>query len=156
MKTNLFFIAFLLATTLALAQPDGGKRSDKLEALRIAFITEKLSLTPQEAQVFWPIYNEHHTKMREIRNQNKGATKNADVATDAEIEKIILAHFDSEQRVLTLQKEYYVQLKKVLPMRKILKLHQAERDFRNRLIEQIGERRDDGVPPPARPRRFRN
>jgi hypothetical protein len=154
MKKNLFFIFFVLTSVLAFAQPDG-KRGEKLEALRIAFITEKLSLTPQEAQVFWPVYNEHHAKMKEIRSQNKDAAKNADAATDAEIEKIILTHFDAEQRALTLQKEYYVQLKKVLPMRKILKLHHAERDFKNRLIEQISERRDEGAPP-VRPRRFRN
>ena len=153
----LFFITLLSISTLAFAQPEGGKRGEKLEALRIAFITERLSLTAAEAQVFWPVYNEHHTKQKEIRSLMKEAGKAADATTDAEIEKVIAAHFDSEQRLLNLQKEYYAQLKKVLPLRKIMKLHRAEREFKNRILEQIGDRRDDApAASPARPRRFRN
>jgi hypothetical protein len=155
----LCLIVFAISSSLAFAQPGegGGKRGEKLEALRIAFITEKLSLTPQEAQVFWPVYNEYQTKLKEIRAQGKMEMKNFDTATDAEMEKVVTAHFDAEQRTLNLQKEYYLQLKKVLPVRKIMKLFRAERDFKNRLLEQIGDRRDDAPPPPPmRPRRFRN
>ena len=157
MQKTLFFIILLSFSSLALAQPEGGKRGEKLEALRIAFITERLSLTAAEAQVFWPVYNEQHTKQKEIRNQAKDLTKTSDTATDAEMEKAIAAHFDTEQRILNLQKEYYAQLKKVLPVRKIMKLHHAEREFKNRILEQIGDRRDNPLAaPPARPRRFRN
>jgi hypothetical protein len=156
MQKFLFFITIFTLSTFAFAQPEGGKRGEKLEALRIAFITERLNLTAAEAQVFWPVYNEHHNKQKEIRGQAKDAAKNADAATDAEIEKIIAAHFDTEQRLLNLQKEYYTQLKKVLPLRKIMKLHRAEREFKNRILEQIGDRRDDAPAPLQRPRRFRD
>jgi Spy/CpxP family protein refolding chaperone len=136
-----------------------GKRGEKVEALKIAFITEKLNLTTAEAQQFWPIYNEHHAKMREIRAPLKDA-KNLDTMTDAEAEKMMATYFDVEQRALNLQKEYFGQLKKVLSVRKIAKLHRAEREFKNRLIDHIGGGNGDAAPPqqrrnpppPARPR----
>jgi Spy/CpxP family protein refolding chaperone len=128
--------------------PSRGKRGDKVEALRIAFITEKLNLTPAEAQQFWPVFNEHHAKMREIRAPLKDA-KNVDSMTDAEVEKMIANYFDIEQRTLNIQKEYYIQLKKVLSVRKVAKLHKAERDFKNRLIEHIGGNSDAAPPPPS-------
>ena len=72
-------IALLLSSTL-FAQGTGRKmkrekRQEKMESRiesqKIAFITQKLDLTPTEAQLFWPIYNEYQTKMKEIRQQNK-------------------------------------------------------------------------------------
>ena len=41
----------------------------KLEAARIALITERLGLTPEQAQEFWPVYNEYGEQRRQIQNQ---------------------------------------------------------------------------------------
>ncbi|MBL4587696.1 MAG: hypothetical protein JKX84_11670, partial [Flavobacteriales bacterium] len=56
---------------------DGSKR-EKLQALKVGYLTDKLNLTPEEAQTFWPLYNEMETKMRSIRkekHQNRRNTK---------------------------------------------------------------------------------
>jgi len=46
-----------------------GQRGEKLESLRIAFITNKLSLTTTESEKFWPIYNVYRKEVTEIRRQ---------------------------------------------------------------------------------------
>lgn len=42
-----------------------------IEMFKIKFITEQLALTPQEAEAFWPIYNEHKNSMRAIYKDKK-------------------------------------------------------------------------------------
>ena len=66
-KSTLLII-FLSFSVLSMAQK-GEKRKeikDKIESQKIAFITQKLSLTSDEAKVFWPIYNEYKTKKEAI------------------------------------------------------------------------------------------
>jgi hypothetical protein len=45
-------------------------RKEQLESQKVAFITKQLSLTIEEAQRFWPVYNEFQQKKEEI-NRNK-------------------------------------------------------------------------------------
>ena len=52
---------------LALAQtPQSQKelREDRMQALRVAFFVEELSLTPEESALFWPAWNEEEEKLK--------------------------------------------------------------------------------------------
>ena len=49
-------ILVLLIGLSGYAQRDG-RMNERIKAQKVAFITEKLSLTAEEAQQFWPIYN---------------------------------------------------------------------------------------------------
>ncbi len=162
---SLFLAFFLSFSLVAMAQPPEGRpprdRPDgkRIEALRIAYITEKLQLTSAEAQVFWPVFNEYQAKLKEARKQSRLDELN-DNSSDADIEKAAAAYFDAETRIIALQKEYFVQLKKVLPLKKVAKLYKIEREFKARLLEHIGKRHrdnnsddDDMPPPPPRKRR---
>jgi hypothetical protein len=62
--------------------------------------------------------------------------------TDAEVEEQIKRHFEKKQRELDLEKELYQKLRKVLPVRKIVKLPAAEREFREALVKRLQENRD--------------
>ena len=48
----------LLAISTMHAQPKQGNWQEKMMSEKIAFITMELELTPEEAQVFWPVYNQ--------------------------------------------------------------------------------------------------
>ncbi|MEB8347550.1 hypothetical protein OO010_15985, partial [Flavobacteriaceae bacterium KMM 6898] len=58
-------VLLLLITVVSFAQdrPD----REKIKALKVAFITERLDLSSKEAQLFWPIYNEHEANMDALR-----------------------------------------------------------------------------------------
>ena len=96
------FLAFSLFFCLsANAQPPNGRGKPdgkKVDALRIAFITEKLQLTTQEAQVFWPVYNEYQGKLKEIRQQGK-----FEDLTDASTDADITVEFDDGRIMLNAQ-----------------------------------------------------
>lgn len=114
---------------------------NKLEAQRVAFITQRLNLTPEEAQQFWPIFNQYTEKLQQIRSSTK-ADKPLDEISDADAEKMILSEFDRESRELDLKKDLHQKLKKVISIKKIAKLYKAERDFKGMLLERIQQRQE--------------
>ena len=53
--------------------------------MRIAFITEKLQLTPSESEQFWPLFNEYHKEMKSLRSAYK-SPHDFILMTDNEVE----------------------------------------------------------------------
>jgi hypothetical protein len=139
-KLALLFIAFILSNAIY-AQNMRDKMEDKIKIQRIAFITQRLSLTETEAQQFWPIFNEYTEKLQQIRKQAK-PEKAFDELADADVEKMIATQFDREARELDLKKEYFQKLKKAISVRQIAKLYRADKDFRNELVKQLKDIRE--------------
>jgi len=77
----LVFMMVVVQTSFVNAQqgkhPTGQKgnhtapNQEKIEAQRVAFITQELDLTPDEAKVFWPVYNEYDAKRHEFKKTFK-------------------------------------------------------------------------------------
>ena len=118
-------IAFLFVAVLPqLKAQDNPEENSKIEALKIAFISKKLDLSPDEAQKFWPVYNQYFKEMRQAIKNHK--------EDDDEIEK--------EQQVIDIRKKYKEQFIKVIGQPRMNKLFHAERDFRRILIDRIKNR----------------
>jgi hypothetical protein len=143
MKWIAVIASFVLLPMLAWAQPTGERIQERVEARRVAFLTERLSLTPEEAQLFWPIYNEYRDKLKAIRKEGK-PDKPVEQMTEAEADAAITEHFDNEQKELDLQREMAVKLHKAIPARKIALLQGAEKEFKLELLKEIRERRQEG------------
>ena len=143
----------LLSFTAVSAQPKGGKRAngvrEKIKAQRVAFITERLSLTSEEAQRFWPVYNEFTDQFEAIKRLQKDnrmlANDKLAVMTDKEIEKSLSDELLHQQQMVDLQRKYQLELAKVIPVKKIAMLYKAERDFKLQLLKKM---RDAGQRPP--------
>lgn len=148
MKTKFlttFGILFLAIGSLV-AQEKGQTKAEQKRAEKIAFISTKLELTPEEAEKFWPVYNEFEDKMKALHKEhrkNKPEKKVPDM-TDEEVEALVQGHFDFEQRELNLKKEYHEKFKKVLPVKKVAKLYHLEMEFRR---QKKGKDGHDGRPP---------
>ena len=112
-------------------------RKNNIESVKAAFITQKLELTPEESQKFWPVYNSYQQELRKlvlIKNSQRRALKeNAGTAPVDELE------IDSE--ILELRKRYRHEFTKVLPRQKAAMIYPAEREFRQQLIEQLQKRK---------------
>ena len=82
---KIIFLSLIAMSAFAqdeeLPQPQDQKVRDKIEAARIAYITDQLQLTPGEAEKFWPIYREFAERRREIRQQLRD-TRTANPATN--------------------------------------------------------------------------
>ena len=140
MKKIICAVVCLISTLTVFAQPKNNRIKERVEAQRVGFITQRLSLTPEESQQFWPVYNQYTEKMQQIRQSVK-LDQQIDEMNDADTEKLIMAQMDKESRELDLKKEYYQKLKKVISVKKIAKLYKAERDFKGELLKQLQEMR---------------
>ena len=149
MKTLFAVTLCLFAAVLRFAQPQGKpneeqrkKDWERLQAEKIAFITQELDLTPEEAQVFWPVYNQcwkevlaSHKATREAFAGIRG--KQAEGLTDKEMEKKLDAYIQASTRSNQVLADWYPKFKQVLPIRKVAKLYQAEEAFQQRMINNL-------------------
>jgi hypothetical protein len=129
------------------APPDPPKK-EKVESMRVAFITNKLDLTPEEAQKFWPVYNEFKKKREELQKKRKDEKKNLkdniDSLSDKQVEEIVDGEMAFRQKNLDLEKEYHAKFKSVLPIKKVAKLYRAEEMFTHKLLEEISDKGHGG------------
>lgn len=143
MKAVFTILFFGLMTMSAFAQddelpqPQDQTVRDKIEAARIAYITDQLQLTPAEAEKFWPIYREFAEKRRAIRIQARQARIANPDQTD---EELVDQQLKAKQQELDLEKDYSGRLIKVISAQKLRSLPQAERKFRQMILEQIQRR----------------
>jgi len=147
MKTKIIYpIVFLLISTLSFSQGFKEKK-EKVKALKVAYITEQLDLTKEEAQKFWPIYNAYDDKQAELRHEKMRAILdrfepgNVDKLSEKEASTLLTQMETVEESLFTLRKKFIKELQGVLSAKKIIKLKKAEEDFNRTLLKQIKERR---------------
>ena len=120
------------------------KAKEKIEAARIGMITNKLGLTPEQAEKFWPIYREFSEKRMGLRkefNTEKEKIKFGS-ATPEEQKKLVDLGLDLRQKEVDLEKNYSGRLLKVITAEQMLNLRTAERDFQRMIIQQLQQRRN--------------
>ncbi|RLJ76697.1 hypothetical protein [Pedobacter alluvionis] len=138
---NLLFVAliFLFPSSL-LAQR---LRGEEIESLKIAFFTQKLDLSPQEAKIFWPIYNSMQAEQNALRKERMQKmisfrkVDEIDNLTDAQVQGLITSEFDFKQRDLNLDKKYYNKLKSVLPIKIVGKFYRTQEGFKRELLNRF-------------------
>lgn len=107
------------------------------------FFTKNAELTQEEADAFFPIYNELQQKKREINREiritmrQEGGTP----MSDEQCLKAIDAKADANIRIAELEKEYLKKFKEVLPASKILKVQNAEEQFNSQILKDIQQSR---------------
>ena len=141
---RILFIALILSAfqDLAQAQPATNRpAAERIRAYRVAVYTDVLQLSPEEAQTFWPIFNEY-TSSREKLQQQMKPDRQLDVLSDTEVEDYVRKYFDIRQQEIDLEKDLTTRLRKVLAVRKIAKLPIAEREFREGLVKKLQEFRE--------------
>jgi hypothetical protein len=142
-------IAFISLNVIAQDGPIIRKKKEQIKALKVAFITNELALTSDEATKFWPLFNAFEEKQQEIKKQKlKGYLKRVDDGSfDNLSEKeatTILAQMEStEDELYQLKKKFISNLKGVISPIKILKLKKAEESFNRKLLQQYRDRKLD-------------
>ena len=139
------FIFCLFASFVIYGQ---GQGREKIKTLKVAFITERLSLTSEEAQVFWPIYNEHEKNTQRIRRTERveiqSKLMDMDLLTNAEANQLLDQLIALEQEKQDLHIEFLDRISQVISPKKTLLLIKAEEDFKRRLLREMQQRRRAG------------
>ena len=146
---KIYIIIFLLLPALGFAQeeqevvpPDPNARK-KIEAARIALISERMGLTVEQAEKFWPVYHEFSGKQGELRKQLKEARKqiNPNTPDPKKEQELVNLGFQLKQKGLDLEKDYSGRMLTIISAQQILNLRGAEREFNRLILNQLQQRR---------------
>jgi hypothetical protein len=134
MKKLYLILVFVSVAFFANAQQEESpeKKQQDIEALKVAFISRELELTPEEAQKFWPLYNEYTKELKGVVNDDQDI-------------------LDRDEKVLNLRKKYKDQFSKVVGAKRMNKMYNAEGNFRKLLIKTMRAQRQNQKANPNRP-----
>lgn len=119
------------------------KVREKVEAARIGMITNRLGLTPEQAEKFWPIYREFTQKRQEMRQEFRQAQQGFDPNNPdpKKQQELVNLGFQLKQKELNLEKDYSGRIMNVITVQQMLNLRKAEQDFRQLILNQLQQRR---------------
>lgn len=136
--SKFILVIFLLFSALSIAQqkPDW----EKIKSLKVAFITEKLSLSSKEAQEFWPVYNTYEDKRDALRKREhteiKNKIRNVESLSEKESAQLLKQHLQLEEEEEELDNEFLKEISAVISSKKTLLLLRSEEEFKRQLIRQ--------------------
>lgn len=133
-------LIMLLAFSLtdSFAQRHNEEEIRKIQDAKIAIITNRLNLTPEQSKDFWPIYNEFAAKRRDIhRSQRQLISGKADSRSDEQVMNNLKEVQDLKQKELELEKEYQSRFLTVISAKQLVELYKAERTFNEMLLQRL-------------------
>lgn len=146
----------LLAASIGVSsaqQPPSKDAIEKIKAIQIQYLAKKLDLTPEEAQKFWPVYNNYTHEVEQLiaerrqrKEQDKLSTENADDAARKNMDK----ELNYEKRMLDIRSRYSAAFQQVLPGRKAGLVFKSEREFRTIMINHLNTQRMNRIAPRRR------
>lgn len=138
MKKLIFILALTLSFGTLVAQNAG---TERIENAKIALITNRLNLSPEQGQQFWPLYNEFDAKKKELRKNYRKLVNEINTLTtsDDKILANLKETLNLQQKEVDLQKEYMSRFLKVINVRQVAELYKAEQLFTNMLIQRLNK-----------------
>ncbi|MGY4386064.1 hypothetical protein ACVWYN_003114 [Pedobacter sp. UYP24] len=141
MKYLIIIVLFFTFPLTSSAQR-GGDRFKEIEAYKVSYLTQKLDLSPDEAKIFWPIYNSWQSDQSELRKERMQKMisfrkiDEIEQLSDSEVQTLIVNDFNIKQRELNLEKKYYNQLKSNLPIKIVGKFYRAQEAFKKEILSK--------------------
>ncbi len=135
-----FFIAvlcFSFAINLSAQERRNKGNSDRMESMKIAFITQELNLSPEESQVFWPEYNIYEKELKALKKEFRQDEGFLDDISEADAGKLIDQKLDFEEKKLQLRRQFISNIDGKLTKKKIVKLMQVEEKFKRELLRRV-------------------
>ena len=158
MKRIITLFTMAAISLCAFAQPQDGpapdhkKHHERFQAEKVSFLTNEMDLTVDEAQAFWPLYNEYSKAADEahfaVMNSLEKVRKGKELSED-EAAKVVADLVAAREQEAALIAQYTEKFKQVLPIKKVAALFAAEEGFRQHLFRKF----KDGGPGKPGPRR---
>lgn len=152
MKPLILAALVLICATISAGASEKGDWKQKMMSEKIAFLTVELNLTLEEAQAFWPVYNqvcaEFDTTMEEIFKAQRAMSKAiGENKSEAEISALLDRYLSAQQKQREVNASMAERHRKVLPESKVAKLYISEEKFRRQCIHRMHNKPEGGKKP---------
>jgi len=118
------------------------ERMQKIQNAKIAYLTEKLNLEPEQAQKFWPVYNHYEKEKNALRHKSRVfRDENIEAMSEQELREGLNKRLEIKQSEITLEKRYMDNFLKVINSRQLAILYRSEREFTQVLLKKLDTRR---------------
>jgi len=148
MKTRILIIGILLVSLTGMAQRQFDAQTIELiKTKKIAFMTEAVGLTSEEAEKFWPVYNELERERYKLMDKKRELEKKSETPkpgmSEADYRKLAIEMAATHAKEGKLIEEYNLKLLNILPAEKVVKLYRAEGKFRASLMHEFRRGQND-------------
>lgn len=151
MNKKIYILLFsLFLSTLMFSQKNNKESWKKIKALKVAYLTEQLNLMSDEAEKFWPLYNEFDKKQGKLRNSSRMKLRkmirekgDIEAITDEEAKGLITFKLSNDKALYELQSEFVKKVGKIISHQKILKLQLAEMEFARKLMKKYRKKQKE-------------
>jgi len=115
----------------------------RMKSEKIAYLTSAMGLTPEEAQKFWPIYNQAEAESGKLTAASMTAYVELSKAvkegkSGKEIETLVNRYVNAEAATRAIDQKYAPQYLKILSPEKVAKLFVGEEEFRRIQMRKFG------------------
>lgn len=143
---KLVFLAFLLFPAVSFAQQNETTYDkEKLEAARIAFITNRLDLKPEQAEKFWPLFNKYNDERSQMMDQLSSLNRGSMYETsDSKAKETIQQRLKLQQKLLDKERQFMEDITKVITPVQAVKLGGVNREFTHKVYRMDQGRRRGG------------
>ena len=140
MKNLIIVITIFLSALTSLQAQDKNAHREQIKAMKVAFITQELSMTPQVAQKFWPVYNKYEIDKRALHKRENVDWDNIGTISDTKAEEMLKEYLAVEREEYVIKRQLFSDLRKILSAKEIVLLHKLEADFNKKMIQEYRNR----------------
>ncbi|MBC9931135.1 hypothetical protein [Chitinophaga qingshengii] len=138
-------VLLMLTSAFTQAQkPPSDEATEKIKTLQMQYLSQKLNLSADEAEKFWPVYK-NYTKEVETLIAERHSRRQQDKITESDPDDLARRNMDNdlgyEKRMYDIRSRYTNEFQRVLPARKAGAVFKSEREFRNIMINHLNNQR---------------
>jgi len=140
MKKIILSLSLIMAFNMSNAQSQR-INSEKIDAYKKIYLTEKLNLDQKNESKFWEVYDVYQENLKDNyrKRRLKYRTINLDSSnfSDEEYEQYINDFLDYEKKKIDLRAKLIVDLKEFMSLKKTSYLFRLEDDFRREMMDKL-------------------
>ncbi len=145
---NLLTIVLLLSISMPGYAQGHKQMPERVKAMKAAFFTEQLELTSEEAEQFWPVYNDYESRKEKLHRDHRASIhyymENKESISDEEAKEMLSRIISFKREETKLLEEYQDKFLEILPPKKVMGVFIAEFSFKSYLLKQLREHRGKG------------
>ena len=153
MKKIIIFLLIILIYPVSRSSAQN-TNLEKLNNYKIGFFTRRLNLTSEEAEKFWPVYNEYQVQRNLIQLEkmklNRTFNQSEGTLSDSQLGEIGDKYVDCIVQESALAVTFHKKLKTVLPPAKVIMYYQAENQYKAQLLNELQNARQQQKLRPGR------
>ncbi len=124
-------------------QKDKEQHRERIKAMKVAYITQEMSMNPDLAQKFWPIYNKYECQKMDLHRREHEELKDIESLSEKEADMKLMEYQEIENEEYQIKKELFSDLRKIITSKEIIKLYKLESDFNKKLLKEYRERKGE-------------